>query len=156
MNINATLIGQAIWFGLFVLFCMKFVWPPLTQALEERKQKIAEGLSAADRAERDLALAQEKASGNLKEAKEKSAEIIDQANRRANQIVEEAKAAARKEGERLVAQAHAEIDQEVNAAREKLRAEVSALALAGAEKVLASEVNRDAHGKMLEQLAAQL
>ena len=156
MNINATLIGQVIWFVLFVAFCMKFIWPPLTRALEERKQKIAEGLSAADRAERDLELAQEKATANLKEAKDKAAEIIDQANRRASQIVEDAKEAARKEGERLVAQAHAEIDQEINAAREKLRAEVSALALAGAEKVLGSEVNRDAHGKMLEQLAAQL
>ena len=156
MNINATLIGQVIWFVLFVAFCMKFIWPPLTRALEERKQKIAEGLSAADRAERDLELAQEKATANLKEAKDKAAEIIDQANRRASQIVEDAKEAARKEGERLVTQAHAEIDQEINAAREKLRAEVSALALAGAEKVLGSEVNRDAHGKMLEQLAAQL
>lgn len=156
MNINMTIIGQAIWFVLFVLFCMKFVWPPITRALEERKQKIAEGLSAADRAERDLALAQEKATANLKEAKDKAAEIIDQANRRANQILEDAKEAARAEGERLIAQAQAEIDREINGAREKLRTEVSALALAGAEKVLAAEVNRDAHGKMLEQLAAQL
>lgn len=156
MNINMTIIGQAIWFVLFVLFCMKFVWPPITRALEERKQKIAEGLSAADRAERDLALAQEKATANLKEAKDKAAEIIDQANRRANQILEDAKEAARAEGERLIAQAQAEIDREINGAREKLRAEVSALALAGAEKVLAAEVNRDVHGKMLEQLAAQL
>jgi len=156
MNINMTIIGQAIWFVLFVLFCMKFVWPPITRALEERKQKIAEGLSAADRAERDLALAQEKATSNLKEAKDKAAEIIDQANRRANQILEDAKEAARAEGERLIAQAQAEIDREINGAREKLRTEVSALALAGAEKVLAAEVNRDAHGKMLEQLAAQL
>ncbi|KZX74939.1 F0F1 ATP synthase subunit B, partial [Alcanivorax sp. HI0011] len=109
MNMNATLIGQAIWFALFVFFCMKFVWPPISRALDERKQKIAEGLSAADRAERDLELAQEKATANLKEAKEKAAEIIDQANRRANQIVEEAKDAARTEGERLVAKAHSEI-----------------------------------------------
>ena len=156
MNINMTIIGQAIWFVLFVLFCMKFVWPPITRALEERKQKIAEGLSAADRAERDLALAQEKATANLKEAKDKAAEIIDQANRRANQILEDAKEAARTEGERLIAQAQAEIEREINGAREKLRAEVSALALAGAEKVLAAEVNRDAHGKMLDQLASQL
>ena len=156
MNMNATFIGQIIWFALFVIFCMKFVWPPISRALEERKQKIAEGLSAADRAERDLVLAQEKATSNLKEAKDKAAEIIDQANRRANQILEDAKEAARAEGERLIAQAQAEIDREINGAREKLRTEVSALALAGAEKVLAAEVNRDAHGKMLEQLAAQL
>ncbi|MDF1780853.1 MAG: F0F1 ATP synthase subunit B [Alcanivoracaceae bacterium] len=156
MNINMTIIGQAIWFALFVFFCMKFVWPPIIGALTERKQKIAEGLSAADRAERDLVLAQEKATSNLKEAKEKAAEIIDQANRRGNQILEDAKEAARAEGDRLVAQAQAEIEREVNGAREKLRAEVATLALTGAEKVLEGEVNRDAHGKMLDQLAAQL
>ncbi|MBQ0753391.1 MAG: F0F1 ATP synthase subunit B [Gammaproteobacteria bacterium] len=156
MNINMTIIGQAIWFALFVFFCMKFVWPPIIGALNERKQKISEGLSAADRAERDLVLAQEKATSNLKEAKEKAAEIIDQANRRSSQIVEDAKEAARAEGDRLVAQAQAEIGREVNGAREKLRAEVAVLAIAGAEKVLGGEVNRDAHGKMLEQLAAQL
>lgn len=156
MNINMTIIGQAIWFALFVFFCMKFVWPPIIGALNERKQKISEGLSAADRAERDLVLAQEKATSNLKEAKEKAAEIIDQANRRSSQIVEDAKEAARAEGDRLVAQAQAEIEREANGAREKLRAEVAVLAIAGAEKVLDGEVNRDAHGKMLEQLAAQL
>jgi F-type H+-transporting ATPase subunit b len=156
MNINMTIIGQAIWFALFVFFCMKFVWPPIIGALNERKQKISEGLNAADRAERDLVLAQEKATSNLKEAKEKAAEIIDQANRRSSQIVEDAKEAARAEGDRLVAQAQAEIGREVNGAREKLRAEVAVLAIAGAEKVLDGEVNRDAHGKMLEQLAAQL
>ena len=155
MSINATLIGQVIWFALFVFFCMKFVWPPIVGALNERKQKIAEGLSAADRAERDLELAQEKATANLKEAKDKAAEILDQANKRANQIVEEAKDQARAEGERLIAQAQGEIDQTINQAREQLRKEVAALALSGAEKVLA-EVNRDTHGKMLEQLAGEL
>ncbi|GAA5132314.1 F0F1 ATP synthase subunit B [Alloalcanivorax gelatiniphagus] len=156
MNINATLIGQAIWFALFVFFCMKFVWPPISRALDERKQKIAEGLSAADRAERDLELAQEKASANLKDAKDKASEIIEQANRRANQIVEEAKDQARAEGERLIAKAQSEIDQEINRAREELRKEVSALALSGAEKVLAREVNRDSHKQLLDELAAQL
>jgi len=156
MSMNATLFGQAIWFFLFVFFCLKFVWPPISKALEERKQKIAEGLSAADRAERDLELAQEKAAANLKDAKVKAAEIVEQANRRANQIVEEAKENARAEGERIVAKAHAEIDQEVNQAREKLRKEVAALALSGAEKVLGSEVNQTAHKQMLEQLAAEL
>ena len=156
MNINATLIGQAIWFILFVAFCMKFVWPPISRALDERKQKIAEGLSAADRAERDLELAQEKASANLKDAKDKAAEIIEQANKRANQIVEEAKDQARVEGERLIAKAQSEIDQEINRAREELRKEVSALALSGAEQVLAREVNRDGHKQLLDDLAAQL
>lgn len=156
MTMNATLFGQAIWFFLFVLFCMKFVWPPLVRALEERKEKIAEGLSAADRAERDLELAQKKASENLREAKGKAAEIIEQANKRANQMLEEAKANARAEGERLVAKAQGEIEQEINQARDQLRKEVSALAVAGAEKVLKAEVNRDAHKQMLDQLAAEL
>ncbi|PKM22126.1 MAG: F0F1 ATP synthase subunit B [Gammaproteobacteria bacterium HGW-Gammaproteobacteria-14] len=156
MNMNATFIGQIIWFAMFVAFCMKFVWPPISAALDERKQKIAEGLSAADRAERDLELAQEKASGDLKEAKAKAAEIIEQANRRANQVVEDAKGQAREEGDRLIVQAQAEIEREINAAREQLRREVAALALAGAEKVLASEVNPAAHKQMLDQLAAEL
>ncbi|MBA3979568.1 MAG: F0F1 ATP synthase subunit B [Alcanivorax sp.] len=156
MNMNATLLGQAIWFLAFVYFCMKFVWPPIIKALEERRQKIAEGLNAADRAERDLELAQQKASENMVEAKAKAAEIIEQANRRAGQILEEAKAQARVEGERLVARAQGEIEQEINQAREQLRKEVSALALAGAEKVLGAEVNRDAHKQLLEQLAAEL
>jgi F-type H+-transporting ATPase subunit b len=156
MTMNATLFGQAIWFFLFVLFCMKFVWPPLVRALDERKEKIAEGLSAADRAERDLELAQKKASENLREAKGKAAEIIEQANKRANQILEEAKANARTEGDRLVAKAHSEIEQEINQARDQLRKEVAALAVAGAEKVLKAEVNRDAHKQLLDQLAAEL
>ena len=156
MTMNATLFGQAIWFFLFVLFCMKFVWPPLVRALEERKEKIAEGLSAADRAERDLELAQKKASENLREAKAKAAEIIEQANKRANQILEEAKVNARAEGDRLVAKAQGEIEQEINQARDQLRKEVSALAVAGAEKVLKAEVNRDAHKQLLDQLAAEL
>jgi F-type H+-transporting ATPase subunit b len=156
MNINATFIGQVIWFALFVIFCWKFVWPPILAALEERKQKIAEGLSAADRAQRDLELAKEKAGDSLRDAKQQAADILEQANRRAAQIVEEAQAQARSEGERLVAQAQSEIDQAINQAREELRQQVAVLALAGAEKVLGAEVNRDSHGKMLEQLAAEL
>lgn len=156
MNINATLLGQVIWFALFVLFCMKFVWPPITRALEERKQKIADGLSAADRAQRDLELAQAKATDSLKEAKDKAAEIIDAANRRANQILEEAKGNAVAEGARLIEKAQADIEQEINQAREQLRKEVSVLVLQGAEQVLRAEVNRDAHKQLLEQLAAEL
>ncbi|MEY1660659.1 F0F1 ATP synthase subunit B [Isoalcanivorax beigongshangi] len=156
MNINATLLGQVIWFALFVLFCMKFVWPPITRALSERKQKIADGLSAADRAQRDLELAQAKATDSLKEAKDKAAEIIDAANRRANQILEEAKGNAVAEGARLIEKAQADIEQEINQAREQLRKEVSVLVLQGAEQVLRAEVNRDAHKQLLEQLAAEL
>lgn len=156
MSMNATLLGQLIWFAIFVWFCMKFVWPPIVAALEERKQKISEGLSAADRAERDLELAQEKASANLREAKAKAAEIIEMANKRAAQIVDESKDKARVEGDRIIAKAQAEIEQEMHQAREKLRKEVTALAIIGAEKVLTAEVNAKQHKQMLEQLAAEL
>ena len=156
MNINLTLIGQSIAFLFFIWFSYAFVWKAIRAAMDEREKQIADGLEAADRAGRDLELAQEKATANLKEAKDKAAEILDQANKRANQIVEEAKDQARAEGERLIAQAQGEIDQTINQAREQLRKEVAALALSGAEKVLASEVNRDTHGKMLEQLAGEL
>ncbi len=156
MTMNATLFGQAIWFAIFVWFCWKFVWPPIITALEERKQKIAEGLSSADRAERDLELAQEKASKNLREAKEKAAEIIEQAKKRSDAIVEEARDKARTEGDRLVARAHDEIEQEMNRAREELRQEVSKLALKGASMVLEREVDEKAHEQMLKQLATEL
>jgi F-type H+-transporting ATPase subunit b len=156
MNINLTLLGQVIWFAIFVWFCMKFVWPPITRAMEERKNKISEGLSAADRAERDLELAQEKASANLKEAKEQASEIIEQANRRASQIVEEARGQAQTEHDRIVEQGRSEVEQEMNRAREQLRAQVSQLAIEGAEKVLRKEVNREAHKGMLDELAAEL
>lgn len=156
MNINATIIGQVIWFALFVWFCMKIVWPFIGKALEERRQTIAEGLNAADRAKRDLANAEEKVSASLDEAKAKSAELIESANRRANQIVEEAKAKAAEEGARLVAKAQADIEQEINSAREQLRKEVSALAIAGAEQILKAEVDKGAHKQLLDQLAAEL
>jgi F-type H+-transporting ATPase subunit b len=156
MNINLTLLGQVIWFAIFVWFCMKFVWPPIVNALEERKNKISEGLSAADRAERDLELAQEKASNNLKEAKEQAHEIIEQANRRASQIVEEAKGQAQTEHDRIVEQGRSDVEQEMNRAREQLRSQVSELAIEGAEKVLRREVDREAHKGMLDELAAEL
>lgn len=156
MNLGATIIGQSIAFAIFAWFCMKFVWPPMMRALEERKQRIADGLSAADRAQRDLEIAQEKVSGDLKEAKAKAAEIIEQANRRAAQIVEDAKAEARTEGERLIKNAQEEIDLEISRAREELRKAVSALVVGGAEKVLGSEIDQQAHTKLLDELVAQL
>ena len=133
MNINATLIGQAIAFAVFVWFCMKFVWPPLTAALAERQKKIAEGLNAADKAQRDLESAHAQVAEELKAAKAQSAALIEQANKRATQMVEEAKAAAAAEGQRQIAQARAQIEQEIAAARDSLRSQVAALAVAGAE-----------------------
>lgn len=118
MNINATLIGQSVAFFIFVLFCMKFVWPPVIAALQERQKKIADGLDAANRAARDLELAHEKAGQQLREAKAQAAEIVEQAKKRANQIVDEARDQARTEGERLKAQAQAEIEQELNSVKD--------------------------------------
>ena len=156
MNINLTLIGQLIAFAIFVWFCMKFVWPPITGAMDARQKKIAEGLDAAGRAERDLKLAQEKATEMLRDTKKTALEILEKANKTASEIVEEAKVQARVEGERLVASAKAEIDLEVNRVKEDLRAQVSVLAIAGAEKILGSSVDASTHNKLVEQLAAQL
>ncbi len=156
MNLNLTLIGQMLAFAAFVVFCMKFVWPPILAAMQERADKIADGLAAADRANHDLELAQEKAVERLKEAKEEAAGILDAANRRANQIVDEAKAQAREEGDRLKEAAQAEIDQELNRAREQLRGQVATLALAGAEKVLAAEIDMQRHSELVDKLAAEL
>ncbi|GMG86060.1 F0F1 ATP synthase subunit B [Biformimicrobium ophioploci] len=156
MNINLTLIGQSITFFAFVWFCMKFVWPALLGVMQEREQKIAAGLEGAERAQKDLELAQKRAGEQLREAKEQAAEIIDGANKRAIQIVDEAKEAARAEGDRLKAAAEAEIAQEVNRAKEQLRAKVSTLAIAGAEKILAKNIDAAAHSEMIDKLAAEL
>ncbi len=156
MYINLTLIGQMIAFVGFVVFCMKYVWPPILAAMQAREEKIAEGLAAADRASQDLELAQEKAVQRLHEAKEEASGIIDSANRRASQIVEEAKGAAITEAERVKAAAQAEIEQETNRAREQLRSQVAALSIAGAEKVLGAEVDAAAHAELVEKLAAEL
>ncbi|MEX0739884.1 MAG: F0F1 ATP synthase subunit B [Pseudohongiella sp.] len=156
MNLNATIFGQTIAFAVFVWFCLKYVWPPITAALAERQKKIADGLEAADRAQRDLNLAQNKAADELREAKIKSAEIIDMANKRASQIVDEAKDKARDEGQRLIAGAQAEIEMEVQRAREVLRAQVAAIAISGAEKILESSVDQAANEELVKKLAAEL
>ena len=156
MNINLTLVGQMIAFICFVVFCMKYVWPPIIAAMAEREQKIADGLAAADRASHDLELAQQKAVERLKEAKEEASSIVDAANKRGNQLVEEAKNAAIVEADRVKAAAHAEIAQESNRAREQLRGQVAALSLAGAEKVLGAAIDQSAHADLVEKLASEL
>jgi F-type H+-transporting ATPase subunit b len=156
VNINLTMIGQAIAFFLFVVFCMKYVWPPIMEALQERQKKIADGLDAADRASRDLDLAQEKARQELREAKVQAAELIEQANKRSAQIVDEAKEQARDEGDRLIVAAKAEIEQESNRAKEALRAEVAAIAVAGAEKILQTSIDSSVHSDLLNKLALEL
>ncbi len=156
MSINATLIGQAIAFIIFVWFCMKFVWPPLLAAIEERQKKIADGLANAERASKDLDLAQQKATDQIKEGKQQAAEIIEQANKRGVQIVEEAKAEAEAVRAKIIAQGHAEIEAERNRARDQLRAQVATLAVAGAEKILQRSIDADAHSDIVEKLAAEL
>ncbi|MCP8900484.1 F0F1 ATP synthase subunit B [Gilvimarinus xylanilyticus] len=156
MNLNLTIIGQSITFIVFVLICMKYVWPHITAAMTERQKKIADGLAAADRASKDLELAQEKAKHELRDAKTEAASILESANKRATQIVEEAKEQAREEGDRIIAAAQAEVEQEVNRAKEQLRSQVATLAFAGAEQVLESSVDQSAHQNMIDKLAASL
>ena len=156
MNINATLIGQAIAFFLFVVFCMKYVWPPILHALEERKKKIADGLAAAEHGKHEQALAEERAKELLREAKDQAGEIITRADKRAAEIVDEAKGDARAEGERMLTAARAEIDQELNRVKEDLRGQVVSIAMAGARKVLESEVDETAHAELLNKLASEI
>lgn len=156
MSINATLIGQMITFTLLVWFTMKYVWPPIIAALEERKTKISEGLAAAEKGQEEIRLAEKKAKGVLKDAKEQSAEIVSAAQKRANELVEEAKLQAQKEGERLLEAAKAQIEQEMLHARENLRKEVSSLALRAAEQILKEEIDKAKHQDILSRTAAQL
>jgi F-type H+-transporting ATPase subunit b len=156
MNINATLIGQTIAFFFFALFCWKFVWPPIIAMMEERKQKIAEGLAASDKAERDLQEAKEVIAQQLHEAKLEVAGILEQANKRASQIVEDAKGQASAEGERLKVSAKAEITQEANRAKEKLREQVCEFAVKGAEKILGKEIDQEQHNALVEDLIKTL
>jgi len=156
MNINATLIGQAIAFAVFVWFCMKYVWPPLLDAIEARQKKIADGLTQAERAGKDLELAQAKATEKLKEAKAQAAEIIDQANKRRTQIVEEAKNEATVERNKIIAQGEAEVEAERNRAREELRQQVAVLAIAGAEKIIKRSIDKEANSDIIDKLVAEL
>ena len=156
MNFNATLIGQTITFIVFVWFCMKYIWPPLMAALDERNARISEGLAAAQRGQQDLEDAQVKVSESLNDAKAQAQEIINQAQKRANEIVDEAKGSAREEADKIKLAASAEIDQQVTAAREHLRKEVSLIALAGAEQILKREVDAKVHADVLDELVAQI
>lgn len=156
MNINATLIGQMITFVIFVAFCWKFVWPPIVNAMAERQKQIADGLAAADRASHDLELAKKKVGEQLREAKQEAASIIEAANKRAAQIVDEAKDQARVEAGRVKEAAEADIEQQVNRAKEELRSQVATLVISGAEKVLESSIDANAHNELVSKLAAEL
>ena len=156
MDINATLIGQAIWFAIFIWFTMKFVWPPLQRAMSNREKQIAEGLAAAERGKHDLELASHRAEEILRSAKVQAQEIIGQADKRAAQIVEEGKDVAKQEGAKLVAGAQSEIEREVSRAKEALRAQVAMLAVSGASKILEREVDPKTHAQLLQTLGAEL
>ena len=156
MNINLTLIGQTITFAVFVWFCLKFIWPHIMKALEDRKTRIAEGLAAAERGLHEQELAQQKAVEVIREAKDQAKEILAQAHKRGDEIIDEAKNDGRAEGERMLRAAEAEIEQQANQTREQLRHEVVKLAIQGAEQVLGREVDESAHTEQLSRLAAQL
>ena len=156
MNINATLLGQSVAFALFVLFCMNYVWPPIMRALEQRRQKIADGLAAAERGHQDQELARERSKQILSEARGQAADLVGQAQKRAAEIIDEAKTAARAEGERLLLAARAQAEQEMVRVREELRQQVANLAVAGASRILKKEIDAEGHRELLHDLVGQL
>ena len=156
MDINLTLFGQTLAMVVFVWICMKFIWPLLLEAIEERQAQIAEGLAAADKGQESLEKAKVEAENIVDDARKQATSILDQANARANEIVADGKADGVKERERQLAAAEAEIEQETNRAREELRGQVSAIAVASAEKILEREIDAKQHQDILGKLAAEL
>lgn len=156
MNINSTLFFQAIVFLILVWFTMKFVWPPIVKALDERAQKIAEGLAAADKAKSDLAAANQRVEQQLAQSRDETASLLADAERRAQAIVNEAKSRATQEAEKILAQAKSDADQQLAQARESLRDQVAVLAVKGAEQILRKEVNAGVHADLLNRLKAEL
>ena len=156
MDINMTLLGQTIAMIVFVWFCMKFIWPPILNALEERQQQIEEGLAAADKGKESLVKAAAEADEIVDEARKQATGILDQAHSRANEIVADGKSDGVKERDRQLSAAKAEIEQEANRAREELRGQVSAIAIASAEKILNREIDGKAHDDILGKLAQEL
>ncbi|HMB59452.1 MAG TPA: F0F1 ATP synthase subunit B [Xanthomonadales bacterium] len=156
MNLNATLFLQSIAMLIFVWFCMKLIWPILLKAMDERREKIAEGLAASDRAEKELEAAKATAGEEIRTAREKAGEIVEQANQRHSQILDQAKDDAVSERQRQVAAAEADIAQSANQAREALRAQVASLAVLGASRLLEKEIDADVHRKLLDELIAEI
>lgn len=156
MNINASLFGQMITFGLLIWITMKFIWPPLIEAMEERQKTIADGLAAAEKGLEAETVARKEADSLIKQARESAGDIVSQSQRRAGEIVDEAKESARQEAERILVAARAEVEQEKSRARDELRDEVVVLALRGAEKILAKELDAESHNGMLVELSTEL
>ena len=156
MNINATLLGQALAFGILIWFTLKFVWPPLLAAIEERRKTIANGLAAAEKAEASLKVASAQSDEELKSARMQSAEIVANANKQAALLIEQAKVAAVTEADRIRAAAHGEAEREISSARDALRKQVGELAVLGAARILKREVNASAHADIVGDLAARI
>ncbi|PPE65153.1 F0F1 ATP synthase subunit B [Caldimonas caldifontis] len=156
MNINATLVAQFVVFGILMWFTLKYVWPPITKALDERAQKIADGLAAADKAKAELANANQQVQQQLAASRDETSKLLADAERRAQAIIDEAKKKASEEGEKIVAAARAEADQQVVQAREALREQVATLAVKGAEQILQREVNASVHADLLNRLKTEL
>jgi len=156
VSITATLFGQMITFGLLVWFTMNFVWPPLLQALEERKKKIADGLAAGEKGKHELELADKKAKSFLKDAKDQAADIVNLAQKRANDLADEKREAAKQEGERIKTAARAEIEREIQQAKEELRQQVAVLAISAAGQILRREVDINKHKEIINNLGNQL
>lgn len=156
MNLNATLFAQFVVFFILAVFTMKFVWPPMMKALDERAKKIADGLAAADQGKAAMAAAEKRAQAELASARDEGQKRISDAEKRAQMIAEEIKQNAQAEAARIIAQAKADAEQQVNKARETLRGQVATLAVKGAEQILKREVNAAAHADLLNQLATEL
>ena len=156
MEINATLIGQLITFAVLVWFTMKFVWPPITKAMQEREKKIAAGLEAAERGKRELETAEHKALNIIRDAKLEASHVVEQAHKRSVQIIEEAKETARLEGKRIIEHAQEEIKREVNQTKEALRKQLAGLAIAGAEKIIKRNLDATTNAALLDEFAAEI
>src|SRR5215469_3633916 len=156
MNINLTMLMQAVSFGVFIWLCWKFIWPPLMRAIETRQKQIADGLAAGEEGRQSLSKAETRVAEMMKDAKSQASEIIAQGEKLKNETVEQAKGEAKTEAERIIASAKAEIEQEINRARDALRGQVAELAMAGAAKILKLEVDPKVHADLLAQIEKQL
>lgn len=156
MNINATILGQAIAFILFVWFCMKFVWPPIIRAIEKRQKEIAEGLASVEKAKKEVELAEANTAEIMQKAKAEALVIIEQANKRKAEMLEEAKKEAESEKEKIVKQGFAELDAECKRTQDELRKQVATLALAGAEKIIERSVDETVNSDIIDKLTAEL
>ncbi|MFC0180655.1 F0F1 ATP synthase subunit B [Thorsellia kenyensis] len=156
MDINLTILGQAVCFVLFVLFCMKFVWPPIIGAIEKRQKEIADSLASAQQGKQEMEQAKAEVSGQIKQAKEEALAIVELANKRRSQIIEEAQLEAEKERSRILQQAQAEIEAERVKARDELRKKVALLAIAGAEKIIERSIDESANSDIVDKIVAEL